>query len=362
MLKHKKILVFCPPFNGHLNVLKTLIEHYKTSCQFKIIITGWSNIPLDISSLPTEGVIIGKTELHETDPCLWTFQRMIDLLPDVLEIVKEFKPDSIIYDFFSLEGYAVGKILNIPTICSIPAMVGPFKETSYLANKLSEPSNQISIAKLQELYGLTFDNIEMISDGFHMPGDVNLIWSYQTVTPENFLEGRANKPYVFIGNLSKALPRVVQQKQTIYFSLGTVVMNNLWNQQEKIQVQLKDFINQLAIMWADAPWNVIFVTQGKDVLDMVPKNWSCINNANQILELSRADLFITHGGSNSFHEAIIHNVPMIVIPFFGDQPLVGSVTEKLAKFSQLLKLNPFRAEVGNELFNFALMIWHIKSG
>ena len=36
--------------------------------------------------------------------------------------------------------------------------------------------------------------------------------------------------------------------------------------------------------------------------------------------LADADLFVTHHGLNSTHEAIYQEVPMLSYPFFGDQP------------------------------------------
>ena len=48
----------------------------------------------------------------------------------------------------------------------------------------------------------------------------------------------------------------------------------------------------------------------------------------QLTLLCRATLFVTHGGMNSVNEALYYGVPMIVLPFGLDQPLVGRELER----------------------------------
>lgn len=114
-----------------------------------------------------------------------------------------------------------------------------------------------------------------------------------------------------------------KQRPLVYFSFGTVIMDNLWNQQPRLRKQLTHFIQRIADRWKDKPIDIIFASQGKKIFKHPPSNWHIFDRVDQISVLPNADVFITHGGSNSFHEAVLQSVPMVAIPFFGDQPLVG---------------------------------------
>ncbi|MBA3733073.1 glycosyltransferase family 1 protein [Patescibacteria group bacterium] len=357
MSAKKKIIIFSVPFSGHLNVLKDFIKEHGNSFDFKLVITGWSNISANLDSLETETTIIQNSELHETDPALWTFPRLVNQLEECLKIARSFKPDIVLYDFFSIEGYFVGKILGIPYWSSIPALMGPFENREYLSNKFFIPINQESIKTISKKFNVEIneDEIEMISDGFHFPGQVNIVWSYKSITPENFKKNRKDVPYIFVGNLKenyKSLRTIkVKNNPKIYFSLGTVIMNNLWSQQEDTKKKLIDFITYLADLWKDRPWNIVFITQGKNIIETTPKNWTMFTTADQIVELKESDIFVTHGGNNSFHEAVLSKVPMVVIPFFGDQPLIGKKVEELGIGINLLNHTDISTQNSKEFLN-----------
>ena len=334
-LSTKKIILFSPPFSGHLNVLKELIKDTKHLFDYHLVITGWKNIPPDLSGLTDIGIsFLGKEDLLETDPALWTLHRADLLLEDAIKIVDDFSPDLIIYDFFSIEGYLVGRIKNLPFYCSLPAFIGPFNNQRYLKEKLSAEINTQALSSIKEKYQLDVneEDFELVSDGLHLPGQINLIWSFKEVTRSDYSLNRSPNPYVFVGNLrgdNYEKTNFKNKKPLIYLSFGTVVMNNLWNRQEETRLQLTSFIGKLANKWKDKDYQVIFVTQGKHLLDQYPQNWWVYDHVDQVEILSRADVFITHGGSNSFHESLLQKVPMVVVPFFGDQLLVAKRVEEL---------------------------------
>jgi UDP:flavonoid glycosyltransferase YjiC (YdhE family) len=85
----------------------------------------------------------------------------------------------------------------------------------------------------------------------------------------------------------------------------------------------------LAKRWEHDDVHVVFATLGKRVLDSYPANWTVRDRVDQQRVLSAVDVFVTHGGSNSFHEAVLLRVPVVVVPFFGDQVLIGQRAEEL---------------------------------
>uniref|UniRef100_A0A914ND22 glucuronosyltransferase n=1 Tax=Meloidogyne incognita TaxID=6306 RepID=A0A914ND22_MELIC len=62
----------------------------------------------------------------------------------------------------------------------------------------------------------------------------------------------------------------------------------------------------------------------------VPVKYLSEKNENKyFLEKAKVKLFVTHGGQNSFNEILKAGVPVIVIPFFGDQLFNATIAEYL---------------------------------
>lgn len=117
----------------------------------------------------------------------------------------------------------------------------------------------------------------------------------------------------------------------IYFSLGTIIQSHQLTK-DKVKVIL-DTLKELPykVLWKygsdDLPEKSTNIKVMKWVpqQDVLGKNklqyFQCINLFNNlIIAHPNIKLFITHGGLHSAEEAIGSHVPMIVMPFFSDQP------------------------------------------
>ncbi|XP_017771338.1 PREDICTED: UDP-glucuronosyltransferase 2C1-like, partial [Nicrophorus vespilloides] len=96
----------------------------------------------------------------------------------------------------------------------------------------------------------------------------------------------------------------------IYFSLGTNVKS------EELKPSTMEGILRA---FSKSKYNILWKFDGK--LPYNPKNVKIAKWLPQkaILSHPKTVAFITHGGFGSITEAIFHGVPMIAIPFFGDQ-------------------------------------------
>lgn len=76
------------------------------------------------------------------------------------------------------------------------------------------------------------------------------------------------------------------------------------------------FFRTVASALADSDWNVVFATGHTAPADLGPLPGNVIARrwVPQLRVLAHADAFLTHGGMNSVHEALVSGVPMVLSP------------------------------------------------
>ena len=156
--------------------------------------------------------------------------------------------------------------------------------------------------------------------------------------PPEFLapaERRAFEPVAFFGSLRDPAPAgpVPAYFHTpaalkVYVSFGTVA----WRSYPREALAA---LQVIARALARRPNTEVVISLGSAALDpaaiasMAMANVTVLPFVDQSAILSGADLFITHHGLNSTHEAIWHRVPMLSYPFFWDQPALAEKCQAL---------------------------------
>lgn len=334
------------PFQGHYKVLEKWAENIKkTHPDFEItfIITSWKNMQLatsEIEKLQSLGIKVihlrDNEEIQSSAPMQFTFSRVNKLTDAVIDHCQD--SDYIVYDFFSPEGYIAGKQLQIPTICSMPAILDVFnKQNALFQQGIKE--NNVYFNLLNMKYQLELpNNLEMVSDGFFIPSDFkNIIWTWPGLIKSSAyrMNRKHTDNYVFMrpektsqeyknSLLQKIVDLKKDGKKVIYISFGTVVTKNLWDHESSVKDFIKQIFEVLLKNYANHSTYEFVISTGRpikeiDVLNKNPSNFHLYESVLQPELLKKCDLFITHGGGNSLNEAIETTTPMICIPFFGDQ-------------------------------------------
>ena len=147
---------------------------------------------------------------------------------------------------------------------------------------------------------------------------------------------KAFEPLAFFGSLApdqreaSSFDRPFRRdraKLRILVSFGTVI----WRY---FEAPARAALSALSQVFADLDAEVV-ISLGNHRLDdserarLVRPNVSIESYVDQWAALKDADVFVTHHGLNSTHEAIFHQVPMLSYPFFADQPALARRCQKL---------------------------------
>lgn len=131
------IAIISIPTSGHVHVLAKMasaIKKDQPNLHIKFILTSWPDFKLNqkVKELLTSSCDEQLILQGETRQGLTHFERAHELTDEIIEKCRDCT--HIIYDFLSPEGYLAGKALNIPAICTNPAIIGPFEpnDTDYL--------------------------------------------------------------------------------------------------------------------------------------------------------------------------------------------------------------------------------------
>ena len=250
------------------------------------------------------------------------------VIPTVLEQIKGERFDYIIHDSMFGCGHLLAQILNLPAINSSTS----FAQTKatfdlslkQLSNKIPAEILRPIYGEFQSLKGMVMDKYKVKIDSpyevFCNPAQLTIVYTTREFQPlgESF-----DDTYKFVGP-SLPLPimqnnsiekTALKEKSPIYISLGTVFNRNV------------DFYKLCFEAFGNSNHTVV-MSIGSQIqpadLGTIPKNFIVKSYVSQLEVLKYSQLFISHGGMNSTHEALYSGVPLIIIPQSADQPIIAS--------------------------------------
>lgn len=252
--------------------------------------------------------------------------------------METYKPVYIVYDYFDASWAKRAAIdMNIIHISSSPTYAIcqevfskfpedfvkyvwriPIDRKVFKDEKTIKAFARIIEKRVCKKYGL--DSFRLFENGNSQY--LNLIHTSKEIQPYSEL---FNDTFCFIGY--EHYHEVVQRKEVspikrIYISLGSTIRSK---DIEFYQICVK------ALKYS--PVHVV-MTIGPYIEKSMLKcaelsNFTITNFANQVEELSKSDLFITHAGHNSVNDALLLGVPMICVPIQTDQFIVSKRVSEL---------------------------------
>ncbi len=267
----------------------------------------------------------------------------LDAVPILLEKLERDRPKLVIFHAKCLWAAIPADLLNIPTVCFhtnflLPPRFLPPLSLLLAAYPLTDITKHLQrfyrhkqlwqqLSKKYEMKRIHKEDVfKLQPNSMNLRGDLNIVY-----TSEDFQMQRSefDDSYIFTGPcyseraIDSTFPlQEIDKKPIIYISLGSVTSYNFKT----------DFYQLCLQAFADSEYGVV-MSVGKSVditqLGKIPANFIISNYVPQMQILQHAQVFITHGGTNSVWEGLINKVPMIVFPQGGDQYLVAYQLEQL---------------------------------
>jgi MGT family glycosyltransferase len=254
--------------------------------------------------------------------------------------IQELGATLVIYDTFATVGRVAAIELGLPYVNACaghnmdPAIIVPQLQADQPV--AISPRCHRAVATLRERHG-----IEDASPFSYVAGTSPFLNVYaEPPAYLNAAERRSFEPLVFHGSLP-SLEEIEARRARrrgssfrhdatlkVYVCLGTIV----WRYWPDLALAALGAIAEAldAMPEVDGVISLGGADVGADaVAGLSRPNVSVHSQVDQWNVLDEADVFITHHGLNSTHEAVFHRVSMVSYPFFGDQPALAERCREL---------------------------------
>ena len=266
-------------------------------------------------------------------------ERFLKIFKNILNLAieQEGEFDYIVVDPFIrpgtkiVEKFKVKKVITISTTFAInkefsERILKSMSQDKSTIDKMTENFIKLKpeFEKLGKEFSISFPEkpIELITG---VKNDLTIVFTSKYYQPNAEV---FDETYKFVGpsifdrrELEDFKIENSKNKKIVYISLGTIANTNI------------EFYKNCFKALGSREDLMVIMSVGKKInisdLGQIPTNFKLYNYVPQLEVLKKVDLFITHGGMNSSSEGLYNNVPLIVVPQFGDQPVVAKRVEEL---------------------------------
>lgn len=274
-----------------------------------------------------------------------TLQTSLDILELVETLSQQHSFDVVYFDMFGA-GELVRDFLQIPGIGSNPSFVLQEAHFQTPLYRKDEKATHL-LEEMNERFGVQPKHLMQFMKN---RGELNMVYTSEYFQPS---VDALNDSFVFIGpSFPKRADQhdfpleVLEHERVVFISMGTVLGDT------------EAFFNMCIDAFADFDGKVVIATGEKidmSLMKEAPSHFLIKPYVPQLEVLEHTAVFVTHGGMNSVNEAIHYHVPMVVIPFDKDQPMVAKRLTELSAACALeqehLTANQLRDTVNAVLAN-----------
>lgn len=335
------VAVVTIPFLGHYTASRNLaMKLLENNVATTFIVLSWKGFPAppETDRLLTENRIVIETDyaLEATDPTEFNWRRAEQLIAPLKEFLSRLivegrqVVDAVVYDFFCVEAHIVARLLRLRSICCIPAIPKQFTGATRCA----------SIAHVEQTHDLSF-TLSSVSDFLFINDADETKWlsCNAALQPDAAYLGAYSHVNLAPASAAKSEgEKSADAEIDVYVCLGTVVTGNLWkNASRAFKDHLVEFYATVCDCCEKQSYSALicvpgaegaFETVRSELKSRYPR-CQIVNQTDQKAALRRCRrFFVTHGGGNSVSEAIECRIPMLCVPFFGDQYASASLILK----------------------------------
>lgn len=325
-----KVIFFNIPAQGHINPSLPVVRELVRRGEAVICVNAeqiretiesagsafhpYPTLPSDVPQI--QAVMEQASSGNLVDNALSLMRICEGLLPFVLDLLRQEKPDYVLHDSLASWGKLGAQALGIPyaasfsTFVPIPGEMPPMnmKLMAGLAAQILPrlPTAWQISRRVKQKFGVR--GLSLLS-ALQTTGQINIVYTSAEFQPDS---KKLGPTFRFVGPSISARPEPsdfpfdqLTSHPVTYISLGTI--NNMKT----------DFYRQCFAAFADHPGQFV-LSAGKrtdlNELGKIPPNFIVRNFVPQLDVLQHVDVFVTHGGMNSVHEGLWYGVPLVVIP------------------------------------------------